>query len=75
MIVITASAIERRQLSAIVGDKTMFEYFIRTVQPDSLQAKAMADIEYFNWTYVIAMHTDDIYGTDGINTFIKQGSH
>ena len=59
--------------ASVLSDKTMFEYFFRTVQPDSLQAKAMADIiEYFNWTYVIAMHTDDIYGTDGINTFIKE---
>ena len=59
--------------ASVLSDKTMFEYFFRTVQPDSLQAKAMADIiEYFNWTYVIAMHTDDVYGTDGINTFIKE---
>ena len=59
--------------ASVLSDKTMFEYFFRTVQPDSLQAKAMADIiEYFNWTYVIAMHTDDVYGTNGINTFIKE---
>ena len=59
--------------ASVLSDKTMFEYFFRTVQPDSLQAKAMADIiDHFNWTYVIAMHTDDIYGTDGINTFIRE---
>ena len=59
--------------ASVLSDKTMFEYFFRTVQPDSLQAKAMADIiDYFNWTYVITMHTDDIYGTDGINTFIRE---
>ena len=59
--------------ASVLSDTAMFEYFFRTVQPDSLQAKAMADIvEYFNWTYVITMHTDDIYGTDGINTFIRE---
>ena len=33
----------------------------------------MADIiDYFNWTYVIAMHTGDIYGSEGIEAFIDE---
>ena len=57
----------------ILSDKTMFDYFLRTIPPDSLQAQAMADIvEYFNWTYVIAMHTGDVYGTRGIQAFISE---
>ena len=57
----------------ILSDKTIFDYFLRTVPPDSLQARAMADIvEYFNWTYVIAMHTGDVYGREGIQAFITE---
>ena len=56
-----------------LSDKTTFDYFLRTIPPDSLQARAMADIvEYFNWTYVIAMHTGDVYGTEGIQAFISE---
>ena len=57
----------------ILSDKTIFDYFLRTIPPDSLQARAMADIvEHFNWTYVIAMHTGDIYGSEGIRAFIDE---
>ena len=57
----------------ILSDKTIFDYFLRTIPPDSLQARAMADIvEYFNWAYVIAMHTGDIYGIEGIQAFISE---
>ena len=46
----------------ILSDKTIFDYFFRTISPDSLQARVMADIvEHFNWTYVIAMHTCLLY--------------
>ena len=57
----------------VLSDKSTYEYFLRTVPPDSLQAQALADIiEYFNWTYVIAMHTADVYGTGGITAFIDE---
>ena len=57
----------------VLSDKTIFNYFLRTIPPDSLQARTMADIvEHFNWTYVIAMHTGDIYGTEGIQAFITE---
>ena len=37
----------------VLSDKTIFDYFFRTIPPDSLQARAMVDIiEYFNWTYI-----------------------
>ena len=56
-----------------LSDKDTFDYFLRTVPPDSLQARAMADIvENFNWTYVIAMHTGDVYGIEGIRAFIDE---
>ena len=51
----------------ILSDKSMFDYFFRTIPPDSLQARAIAaTIINFNWTYVIAIHSDDAYGTGGI---------
>ena len=57
----------------ILSDKSTYEYFLRTVPPDSLQAEALADIvEHFNWTYVIAMHTADVYGMGGIAAFIDE---
>ena len=57
----------------VLSDKNTFEYFLRTVPPDSFQARALADIvEYFNWTYVIAMHTADVYGIGGITAFIDE---
>ena len=57
----------------VLSDKTTFNYFFRTVPPDSLQAKALADIvDHFNWTYVIAVYTDDIYGSEGIRAFIDE---
>ena len=57
----------------VLSDKKIFNYFLRTIPPDSLQARAMADIiEYFNWTYVIAMHTGDIYGSEGIKAFVDE---
>ena len=53
-----------------LSDTTTFDYFFRTVPPDSLQARTMADIvDYFNWTYVIAMYSDNTYGSDGIDGF------
>ena len=56
----------------VLGDKTRFDYFFRTVPPDSLQSRAIADIiVYFNWTYIFALHTDDTYGNGGINALIQ----
>ena len=59
--------------AAILSDKTRFDYFFRTIPPDSLQARTMAEIiSYFNWTYVIAIHSDDAYGSDGISTLFDE---
>ena len=59
--------------AALLSDKTRFDYFLRTIPPDSLQARTMAEIiDHFNWTYVIAMHSDDAYGSDGISALIDE---
>ena len=50
----------------LLSDKSTFDYFLRTIPPDSLQARAIVDIiDHFNWTYVIVIHTGDVYGRDG----------
>lgn len=57
----------------ILSDKTRFDYFFRTVPPDSLQAQAMAAIiDNFNWTYVHAIYSDDAYGSEGIEAFLNE---
>ena len=57
----------------IFSDKTRFDYFFRTIPSDSLQARAIAaTIINFNWTYVIAIHSDDNYGTGGIASLQKE---
>lgn len=56
--------------SATLSDKSRFEYFARTVPPDSLQAKVMADIvAYFRWTYVSTVASEGDYGERGIDAF------
>jgi hypothetical protein len=55
-----------------LSDKSRYDYFFRAIPPDTFQAKAMADIvAYFNWTYVAAVYSDDIYGFNGIQEFIN----
>ena len=50
-----------------LGDKSRFEYFFRTIPPDSLQARAIVDIIFqYDWTYVFALFSDDAYGIGGI---------
>ena len=57
----------------ILSDKSRFEYFFRTIPPDSLQAKAMADIiAKFNWTYIHAIYSEDAYGSEGIAAFFDE---
>lgn len=56
--------------AAILSDRERFDYFMRTVPPDTLQAKAMVDIvAEFNWTYVSVVHSAGEYGESGINFF------
>ncbi|GFO03395.1 metabotropic glutamate receptor 3 [Plakobranchus ocellatus] len=56
--------------SASLSDKQRYDYFIRTVPPDTLQAKALVDIvQEFNWTYVSIVHSEGEYGESGIDFF------
>ena len=55
-----------------LGDKTRFDYFFRTIPPDSLQARAIADIiMQFNWTFVYALFSNDAYGKGGIQALVE----
>lgn len=57
----------------LLSDKSRFDYFFRTVPPDSLQARAIADIiDLFGWTYVFAIYSDDSYGRGGIDALNKE---
>ncbi len=55
-----------------LSDRTRFDYFFRTIPPDSLQTQVMADlIGHFNWSYVYLIHSDDVYGTVGIQALLN----
>ena len=55
-----------------LSDKSQYGYFLRTIPPNIYQAKALADImSYFNWTYVIAVNSGDVYGQDGMRAFVS----
>ncbi len=62
----------------VLGDRSRFEYFFRTIPPDSLQARAIADIILkFDWTFVYALYSNDAYGRDGIaavETFLSMNN-
>ena len=56
--------------AAVLSNKNLFRYFFRTIPSDEYQARALVDIViHFNWTYIIALYSDDVYGQDGIAGF------
>ena len=56
-----------------LSDKSRFDYFLRTVPPDSLQAHAIADIIiHFKWTHIIIIYSDDDYGEGGTTSLMKE---
>ncbi|XP_076129316.1 metabotropic glutamate receptor 1-like [Alosa pseudoharengus] len=58
-----------------LSDKTLFQYFLRVVASDTLQARAMLDIvKRYNWTYVSAVHTEGNYGESGMEAFKELAS-
>ena len=55
-----------------LSDKSRYDYFFRTIPPNDLQARALVAIAvYFNWTYVMAVNSNDEYGTSGMDAFVK----
>ncbi len=62
-----------------LSDRVRFDYFFRTLPSDAFLARAMADVvTQFNWSYIIALHSDDTFGTNGITIILdnifKQGN-
>ncbi|XP_028399442.1 metabotropic glutamate receptor 3-like isoform X2 [Dendronephthya gigantea] len=59
--------------SSELSDNTKYEYFLRTVPSDLLQARAIVDIlKYFGWSYVSVVYSDDSYGRNGIEGLSKE---
>ena len=49
-----------------LSNKEQFDFFFRTVPPDSGQVQVMYNlVKLFNWTYVSIIYTDDVYGESG----------
>ena len=56
-----------------LSDKTQFKYFLRTAPSDTYEAMALTDIvSYFNWTYVAAIQSGDVYRRDGMSAFLEK---
>ncbi|KAJ8030842.1 Metabotropic glutamate receptor 8 [Holothuria leucospilota] len=52
--------------SPIFSNKQEYPYFLRTVGPDTNQAKVLVDIaKRFNWNYVALVYSGDQYGSPG----------
>ena len=49
-----------------LSNKERFDFFFRTVPPDSGQVQVMYNlVKLFNWTYVSIIYTADLYGESG----------
>lgn len=53
-----------------LSDKTRFDYFARTVPPDTFQSIALVDVvKSANWSYVSTVHSEGSYGESGIEVY------
>lgn len=56
-----------------LSDKTRFEYFARTVPPDTFQSSALVEIvKTVNWSYVSTVYSEGSYGEYGIEVFHRE---
>lgn len=56
-----------------LSDKTRYDFFARTVPPDTFQALAMVDVvQRFNWSYVSLVTSEGQYGDSGMTAFQKE---
>ncbi len=52
---------------------SQFQYFFRTIPSDDYQARVLADIiVHFKWKYLVLLHSEDLYGTDGATAFRRE---
>ena len=55
-----------------LSNKEEFEFFYRTVPPDSGQVQVMYNlVKLFNWTYVSIIYSADVYGESGFKGLQK----
>ncbi|KAH7946901.1 hypothetical protein HPB52_005894 [Rhipicephalus sanguineus] len=56
-----------------LSDKTRYDFFARTVPPDTFQALAMVDVvQRFNWSYVSLVTSEGQYGDSGMTAFTRE---
>ncbi|XP_015119190.1 metabotropic glutamate receptor 1 isoform X2 [Diachasma alloeum] len=53
-----------------LSDKKRYSTFLRVVPSDYYQAQLLVDlVQYFNWTYISIVNTDENYGQSGMQAF------
>lgn len=58
--------------AAALSDKTRFDFFARTVPPDTFQSLALVDlVKSVNWSYVSTVYSEGSYGENGIEEFTR----
>ncbi|RWS30089.1 metabotropic glutamate receptor-like protein [Leptotrombidium deliense] len=56
-----------------LSDKTRYDFFARTVPPDTFQALALVDlVQNFNWSYVSLVSSEGQYGDSGMTAFLRE---
>ena len=56
-----------------LSNKQIYDYFLRTVPPNSFQSKAMVDVvKHFGWTYVMTVFSPGQYGEKGMEIFYEE---
>lgn len=56
-----------------LSDKSRYDFFARTVPPDTYQALALVDIvSSFNWSYVSLVTSEGQYGDSGMAAFVRE---
>ncbi|KAK0179971.1 hypothetical protein PV327_005663 [Microctonus hyperodae] len=58
-----------------LSDKSRFDYFARTVPPDTFQSIALVDVvKSANWSYVSTVYSEGSYGEYGIEVFTREAT-
>lgn len=65
--------------SDLLSDKTIYEYFLRLVSPDTFQIRAILDLcQRLSWTYVSLVYSEGSYGENAaskIDNFLRDTSN
>uniref|UniRef100_A0A8C5FGU0 G-protein coupled receptors family 3 profile domain-containing protein n=1 Tax=Gadus morhua TaxID=8049 RepID=A0A8C5FGU0_GADMO len=59
---------------ACLSDRRIYPTFFRTVPSDQFQISALVQLmKHFGWQWLGIIHSDEVYSSDGVAEFIKQG--